>query len=517
MASVNSESLKATKNKSITYEDLMGKIKDISGEKLFSNIKELSDIFEELQVIEKITYSTKITDPFLFVKPLEEGKYNLDNLLAWYKIKNPGYAPIETVDPEIPEYKYIVASMLKDLIILALTSHFPNLKKGDIKKKQVNPGDNNRIGNICEITNYELQGSEITDKSILDVFFTKINRLIESGYKYTLFIDLMIDYLVFFTIGTLDEDEELMQQCFKEFSITTLKQRLLQFPYIVYPSTIQVSYAKTLYFCQAPVINFRLSNSRNNIHNSFQSPLFEVYHDLYFHAEKTNDWLKTNNNLPEYFKYLSEKLELEKSKRAEKIKKMERRFENASGTFQSLKKILFLNLDEQTENNAIKYVNTVLLFNLLHESVNDAIEALQNKDSLIKEIFPFFMQSVIINIFFNTDQIFNEEQKEYNFIIKSFIDKNSRIMTQLGIHAPYAFLGDLAREFIDGKLKEAIPINSKGIMEDFIAQINSCFPDQSQQSGGNINKKKYIRNKTKKQKKATRRNKKTSKSQLNHK
>ena len=67
------------------------------------------------------------SDQFFSIEEPKEGNYNLDNLYDWYLTKNPDFLPINTkgLNIMVPEFKFIIAVMSKDLLILKKTNKYP--------------------------------------------------------------------------------------------------------------------------------------------------------------------------------------------------------------------------------------------------------------------------------------------------------------------------------------------------------------------------------------------------------
>lgn len=224
------------------------------------------------------------TDPFFSIEKPTEGNYNLDNLYDWYLTKNPEFKPVESLDIKVPEFKFITAVMAKDLLILQMTEKYP-------KKHKNNTKSSNHNKNIpCKAHSIDLYKKIEKDTSKSITILNLINKFIET-YKYLEFLEILKHYLTLFTIG------ELYSEATKDIcEDITIIDKLMKKPYIIYPTTLQLSYNKVIYTTQAPIINFRLSNNRKKIHNSFDSPMFELAHDIGFHAKQTHIWEQSRWN-----------------------------------------------------------------------------------------------------------------------------------------------------------------------------------------------------------------------------
>lgn len=257
-----------------------------------------------------ITYNTKLSDPFLSIKPPEVGKYNLDNILEWYNSKNPDYAIISSVNdnkgPEMPEFANLIACLSKDILLLMQTRKFPSKKDDnksenssgifDIISDTYKPNPLKHIADKCYQYSFNLEKYNLTDSNIstLREFMSKINKLIIDGYTYNDFIYIMYNYLMIFSFGFLEEKD--YEECAKAYEIEDFIERALKLRYIIYPTLKQLDYNMIIYFMQAPVINFRLSNKRNPIHSTYEAPIYELFHDVRIHGDVTHGYKKENTN-----------------------------------------------------------------------------------------------------------------------------------------------------------------------------------------------------------------------------
>lgn len=241
------------------------------------------------------------TDPFFSIEKPTEGKYNLDNLYDWYLTKNPEFKPVNTegLNIQVPEFNFITAVMAKDLLILQHTKRYPQKHKNNTRSSEEYTKESDRKEYACQIHSMDLFKKEEDNNFKSMSVLTLINDFINTGYLYLKFLVILRHYLSLFTTGEL-YSLEISQICIGFTEI----DKLMDTPYIIYPTTLQLSYAKVIYTAQAPVINFRLSNNRKKIHDSFDSPLFELDHDVGFHSKKTHKWKEEADYSPRIYKML---------------------------------------------------------------------------------------------------------------------------------------------------------------------------------------------------------------------
>ena len=223
------------------------------------------------------------SDPFFSIEKPTEGTYNLDNLYDWYLTKNPEFKPVNTegLNILVPEFKFLIAVMAKDLLILQNTHQYP--------QKHKNNKNNSYTGyNKCDIQSLDLFKKQEADISKSSIVLKLITKFITTNYLYLEFLVILRHYLSLFTIGELYTEGI----CEAQFEVI---DKLMKTPYIIYPTVVQISYAKVIYTTQAPVINFRLSNNRKKLHEPFRAPIMELIHDVGFHAAFTHFWDHPSN------------------------------------------------------------------------------------------------------------------------------------------------------------------------------------------------------------------------------
>lgn len=176
--------------------------------------------------------------------------------------------------------------------------------------------------------------------------------------------------MLLFSFGFLDDKEN--EECIKAYDLEDFKERILKLKYILYPSFIQVDYNVIIYFMQAPILNFRLTNSRKYIHDMFETPLFEVYHDVKFHGDVTHGFQFENTNKT-YTKKINTAARMGFSPADRKIHDKQV-FENANAVITKLKPFLKYTRPKLSSNKEFSeeiykrnFVFSYVLFYLLHE------------------------------------------------------------------------------------------------------------------------------------------------------
>jgi len=296
-----------------------------------------------------------LKDPFFEITPIE-GTFNLDNLMAWYITKNPNFVAVNTLEIQVPEFRHITAMIVKDLLILKKTKSFPSKNE-----KNTNPGNG-----VLFHLNYNdfVDGYINTILLLIDVFLVK--------HLYINFLDILQHHISLFSIGSLyDESNNLCDNI-------TLLNNLKETAYIIFPTTYQLTYYKSIYTMQAPVINFRLANVRKLIHHRFQPPSYEIYHDLDFHSELTHLSGSNSHISNNYTKIIK------KSKLGDSLKQI---FDKSNATIQYIKPhIIYKNTQrDQSDINYDKKILAYMIFYATHEIGN--LKNLESIQSLYTGIF----------------------------------------------------------------------------------------------------------------------------------
>jgi hypothetical protein len=82
---------------------------------------------------------------------------------------------------------------------------------------------------------------------------TNIDKLIEYGVPYEIFTQIVLQYIMFFSIGVLEPPETRGNPC---LYLKTEYNKLVNSPYILLPSFKQIDFYKVIDLCKAPIINF---------------------------------------------------------------------------------------------------------------------------------------------------------------------------------------------------------------------------------------------------------------------
>ena len=338
----------------------------ISKERLFDSITAELDPIKQLILEQlpnpkgaKFSYDNSpnalgASDPFFSIEKPTEGNYNLDNLYDWYLTKNPEFKPVNTegLNIKVPEFKFLIAVMAKDLLILHHTRQYPQKHKNNTNNSQKYKKDPDFEYKKKSI---ELFGKEETDNLKSMEVLALINKFINT-YSYLEFLVILRHYLSLFSIGEL-YNQDTATIC-KKIKII---DRIMATPYIIYPTIVQISYVKVIYTMQAPVINFRLSNNRKNIHDCFDSPILELHHDLEFHGTMTHKW--------------------EQSKFASKPFVLTSDYPKINGIIQKLKPYIS-NTNEAIQANYNNQLLTFIIFYLTHEGFGNVMNLYDLYDSI---------------------------------------------------------------------------------------------------------------------------------------
>jgi len=280
---------------SISKDDLLAALSAYADIKtLISNTFTVADTF----TYKSTSTELKTSDPFLTTVKPEDGEYNLDNLHEWYLTKNPGFLPISEVkNLYIPEFAFITAVIVKDLVILLQTCKFPQKHKNNTNAQtNININKVGKSYGVYARNTIKLNQKKLNSKNKRNNFTHKlitniasllrfIDKFIKEGYIYLEFLEILKSYILIFSLGKNvkhDNDNPEYDQVLKH--IDYLKNQ----PYILYPSTEQLDYNKVIYTMQAPFINFRLPNVRPKIHGVYFNILFELEHDIFFHGKYTH-------------------------------------------------------------------------------------------------------------------------------------------------------------------------------------------------------------------------------------
>lgn len=302
-------------NQNITKQNIIEEINKLAIDPEKTLLDLFNESFSKVKDEQLITYKTTIIDPFLTIsKPTETKPYNLDNLYDWYLTKNTTFREtgqtIRAADPKVPEFKTILALILKDLLLLLISNTFPIADENDT--------DPRGFERCCKYIK-TLSGTHFTNpenkeekhKIIYEVLI-KLKNIIENGYKYLEIIELIIDYYKLFNFGDLNEEfvpeknvrentvyeNVIDSQCLEYINIL---RNLSDTYFMIYPSFSFVNYTKILYFLQAPVLILKMSNIREFTDKFWMSPITQIWHDIAFHSRITHclkSYEKTLEEMP---------------------------------------------------------------------------------------------------------------------------------------------------------------------------------------------------------------------------
>jgi len=388
----NKKSLKSVKRiqkGGVGNEEVFGIIRDKTGRDFKSEfpaclrlIREFSQSPEQLQPRVKMdgtplqqvdfwTYEAKM-------KPTPDFEVIFEDPLEWYQRKNPefkilkrpteeeiprlpfNYTPDMYIGDEnqvkVPEYRFLVAQMIKDLLLILYFGKMPPLRKNNtLDKKSIQLAQLNFI-NKTEESKIELFKKEISN------ILTEIDQNIAKGFKYVEFIYCISNYLNLFSSIDFNSKNPDENECV--YNIIFFKKLLLT-PFIIFPTIIQINFKKTINLICAPLLNFRLSNSRKKIHKFYNNPCSEILHDIQVHCAKTHGIYsfigKVFTNKEEYIKSQINRPTLERM--TLEIINLKKTYDMYNDFFEKIKNLF--NYENEKEQ---KYINTIFLFFIFHET-----------------------------------------------------------------------------------------------------------------------------------------------------
>lgn len=209
----------------------------------------------------KLSELTKKSDIFLASK-------NLLNLRTWYETKNPDYKKLsELPDLRIPEHEYTALYMINTILSLLSIGRFPKKKITNVSSNEELYGSNS----------FQLANSNITEnperQQNAKTLLIRLIDYINTGYIYQKFFNIVISYILFFSTGRIELNEEDKKKLSRYLT-------LYDTFFIIYPTIGQINFTKVVLFMNAPVINFRCSNQRYRIHGNYHSPIIDMNHDI---------------------------------------------------------------------------------------------------------------------------------------------------------------------------------------------------------------------------------------------
>jgi len=225
--------------------------------------------------VTRFNYSNDINveDPFLTTKKPNKDKFNLDNLYDWYKTKNPNFVMLNYENNflkiKTPEFSFITAIIVKDLIFLQKTKNFP---KNDT--------------NAPKQSNYNAKINTNKNDTHINTLLTMIDKFIKDEYLYEKFLEILSNYLNFFATGEVPEvpDERIHYFTYKD---------CLNQPYIIYPLIKELNYTQILYTIPAPVIFLKISNKQKINYTDILSQSINIKKKMPIH--NTHNTNNTNN------------------------------------------------------------------------------------------------------------------------------------------------------------------------------------------------------------------------------
>ena len=301
----------------------------------------------------------------------------IKNPKSWYETKNPNYQPINDLDIKVPEFKIVIANMVKNLLLILRDNDIPlknNITKNNIlrletyhpllsiyskKNNKKNINTNRNIINNFKLNNNKKKIQKTRIINEVTTLLTNLNTMVNNGYDYIQFIKCLADYYFLFSYGyvnptTINSNKktkgynETMNQINHFYS--TLKRNIdliLNTPFILLPTNVQIDMKKTLELMKVPILNFRLLNYITKIHNIYLLPINDFFHDILNHANLTHRYLKYKEN--------SQTLESDFNETSKALDKL-----NPLYDYKKLN-------DDNVDEFKTKYMNCCIIFYLLHE------------------------------------------------------------------------------------------------------------------------------------------------------
>jgi hypothetical protein len=425
------------------------------------------------------TYAAKIPDVDFLDNLNDNPAAKVYNPLEWYKSFNPEFKPLALVNPELEVYKPLLQQFIKDLYILMTTKQFPLLTKKDkdyIQECRVReyqsameykdkpemfyayfrahdyrklfqpgrttfyntpPNDNKntipfmynpKIG-VRDFSNKEkyrkidFTFNEKT-KENCEFLLDKINKTIVRNYLYLDVIECFKIYLEFMSFADiLNKDKKTKTKHFCTPELDLINE-LEQTPFLIYPSSMQPNYYKTLLLMGAPIINVLSMNKISVVHYEFQRPCIQVYHDILVHGEITH----------QYHKY--QIVIADEAKQIEEAKKIEKLFTFNTKILTELLPSLKYDFKNPitTETSKEQFKKIIILFMLLHEEfLTSRIRSGTNFNNIANIVNFLFNEGKIEydRLIKNLQAQFNEEYKKYNKTDNVDIDEIIQLLIEI--------------------------------------------------------------------------------------
>jgi hypothetical protein len=285
---------------------------------------------------------------FEYLVPDPNFDYILSNPYEWYltttnQLDSSAFESIANKNIFVPQYIAILMGMVKDLLLVLCMKRMPGL---NAKDRELRPDITNNGKHSSNGSNNNKISRDLSTKTLIEhlsnnaiELLKNIDTLIDYNVPYVLFTEIVFKYIMFFSMGVLQPDTTKFNPC------SYLKQeydKIVKSPYILLPSFKQIDFYKVIDLCKAPIVNFRLINTRRLIHTSYGYPCTEGIHDILFHAKQTHHNLLVNPNLNKLFN-------------------------DRNITFNKIQDLYHYPKLLDSQENLIKYQNCIILFILIHE------------------------------------------------------------------------------------------------------------------------------------------------------
>lgn len=358
-----------------------------------------------------------------------------ENLLDWYKTKNPNFEVISNVSKlSMPEFKSLLITICLHLIKLLIELKFPG-------KKTVKNGL--KINNKKTNKSYNYYNKKITSKPndteftlFMDLLQTicNLNLYNESEDNYYSYVQIMEIYLTYIAymsglfiknIGQIN----VMQAQHKSLHfkndncidfIEYCHQIYLNTPFILYPTFNQISEITVLKTLSAPIVNFYITYTRSLSHDYYMPPCSHIEHDVIFHGTLTHFHLllKLNDELNKLYNYKELVYRRYTFKDIQEIKKI----------YEQVLEPLFSYVSSFNPNIPANFSIIQILFELFHESI-ESIKYIfkKGRNTKITMILKNISSCSGFMIDFYETKIMgtNETKRKDNYKIKIDLLKNS--------------------------------------------------------------------------------------------
>jgi hypothetical protein len=211
-----------------------------------------------VQQIENMVTNSDAVSAFKYeynVPPTPDFERIFTSPYEWYVEKNEDFKKLsDTPGLKVPEFRCIITSMAKDLLLIQFLNKVPKPKISKLQNLEI-------VDNLSN-SQYTERVTEIRSKGY--ELLKKLEALIRDGYIYQEFLRCLHDYVGFFSYD-INNSPKIKDQC--KYSMSSL----LEFAdkhIIIVPTFFQINYEKVINTMVAPIINFRLSNRRKKIHGN---------------------------------------------------------------------------------------------------------------------------------------------------------------------------------------------------------------------------------------------------------